>query len=64
MEIEIRNVVSENFKSIIDFYAKYGDRGYDWYNKKLKKGIISGKIIRKICEEKIWKILQHSPSNR
>lgn len=52
MEVEIRNVVSENYKSIIDFYAKYGDRRYDWYNKKLKKGIISGKIIGKICVEK------------
>tara|TARA_A100001015_G_scaffold240124_1_gene273695 strand:+ start:713 stop:1591 length:879 start_codon:yes stop_codon:yes gene_type:complete len=52
MEIEIRNLVIENYKSIIDFYAKYGDRSYDWYNKKFKKDIILGKIIGKICVEK------------
>ena len=52
MQTEIRNLVIENYKPIIDFYAKHGDRSYDWYNKKLKKDIISGKIIGTICYEK------------
>lgn len=49
MSIQIKIVNSENYKSIINFYAKYGDRPYEWYDKKLKNGIISGKIIGKVC---------------
>ena len=52
MQTEIRNLVIENYKPIIDFYAKHGDRSYDWYNKKFKKDIISGKIIGTLCFEK------------
>ena len=52
MNIEIKDVLSENYKAIIEFYSKYGDKTYSWYDKKLKNGIISGKIIGKICRVK------------
>lgn len=49
MSFEIKDVHSENYKPIIEFYSKYGDRSYNWYDKKLKNEIISGTIIGKIC---------------
>ena len=49
MIFEIKNLTPDNHNSIINFYSKYGDRTYNWYEKKLKKDIISGVIIGKIC---------------
>jgi len=48
MIFEIKNLSPDNYESVINFYSKYGDRSYNWYEKKLKKDIISGKIIGKI----------------
>jgi hypothetical protein len=49
MNFEIKNLSTDNFESVIDFYSKYGDRSYSWYEKKLKKEIMSGNIVGKIC---------------
>jgi hypothetical protein len=49
MIFEIKNVNSDNCKSLLNFYSKFGDRSFNWYEKKLKKEIISGTIIGKIC---------------
>ena len=49
MIFEIKNVNPDNCELLLDFYSKYGDRSFNWYEKKLKKEIISGTIIGKIC---------------
>jgi hypothetical protein len=49
MIYEFKNVTSENCISVIQFYAKYGDRSFSWYEKKLKDDIISGTVIGKFC---------------
>jgi hypothetical protein len=52
MVTEINTVSSKNCNHIINFYAKYGDQSYDWYKKKLKKDILYGRVIGKICQIK------------
>jgi hypothetical protein len=52
MNIKFENVLPKNYKAIIQFYAKYSVKSYKWYNQKLKKGLISGKIIGKIAINK------------
>ena len=52
MDIIIRSISPKDHKLIINFYAKFGDRSYDWYIKKFKDDIISNKIIGEICVEK------------
>ena len=49
MNFEIKNLSPDNYNSVISFYSEYGDRSFDWYEKKLKKEIISGNIVGKIC---------------
>ena len=49
MNIEIKDILPEDYSLIIEFYSKYGMKSYDWYNKKLKKNILSGTIIGKVC---------------
>ena len=41
MIFEIKNVNPDNCELLLDFYSKYGDRSFNWYEKKLKKEIIS-----------------------
>jgi hypothetical protein len=52
MDIKIRSISPKDYKLIINFYAKFGDRSYDWYIKKFKDDIISNKIIGEICVDK------------
>jgi hypothetical protein len=52
MDVRITSISSEDHKSIINFYAKYGDQSYDWYIKKFKDDIILKKIIGEICIDK------------
>ena len=49
MNFEIKNLSPDNYNSVIDFYSKYGDRSFSWYEKKLKEEIMSGNIVGKIC---------------
>jgi len=49
MNFEIKNLSPDNYNSVIDFYGKYGDRSFSWYEKKLKEEIMSGNIVGKIC---------------
>jgi hypothetical protein len=49
MNIEIKNILPEDYKLVIEFYSKYGDKSNDWYTKKLKNNIISGVIVGKVC---------------
>ena len=49
MIFEIKNLSPDNYESVINFYSKYGDRSFSWYEKKLKKEIMSGNIVGKIC---------------
>jgi len=52
MDIIIRSISPKDHKLIINFYAKFGDRSYDWYIKMFKDDIISNKINGEICAEK------------
>tara|TARA_B100001057_G_scaffold386666_1_gene393667 strand:- start:2063 stop:2935 length:873 start_codon:yes stop_codon:yes gene_type:complete len=49
MNFEIKNLSPDNYEPVIDFYSKYGDRSFSWYEKKLKKEIMSGNIVGKVC---------------
>jgi hypothetical protein len=49
MIYEIKNLTSEKCISILKFYARYGDRSFSWYEKKLKDDILSGTVIGKYC---------------
>jgi hypothetical protein len=33
MDIKIKTISPEDYKLIINFYAKYGDQSYEWYIK-------------------------------
>ena len=52
MITEITSVSAKYCSLIIKFYSKFGDKNYEWYEKKLKKKILSGRIIGKICIDK------------
>ena len=49
MNIEIKSLTPDDYKSLMDFYSRYGDRSFYWYEKKLKKEIMAKTIIGKIC---------------
>ena len=53
MIYEFKNVTPENYISIIQFYAKYGDRSFSWYEKKLKDDLKAAAAQKKADEDKL-----------